>query len=288
MEKVKKLRSNSVVYCIIIYGILGLFAILCILPIINVLSLSFSGAQQQIILLPKRATLYSYKVVFQEVAYFRALGWSVVVAGGGSLFTATIMFFAAYPLSKAVCPLRRFFVIFFVITMLFSGGIVTNFLWFRQLGLLDTPWALIIPFGVQPYYLILFKSYFENIPQAIEEAAEIDGANKMDILIRIVVPMTVPAIITVMLFLIVANWNNYSRALYYLPTKHEYYPLAMFIQNYINGSAVNDYKGDLEKALHKDNIEAAMIILSMLPIVCAYPFFLRFFTKGVAVGAVKG
>ena len=110
----------------------------------------------------------------------------------------------------------------------------------------------------------------------------------MDILIRIVVPMTVPAIITVMLFLIVANWNNYSRALYYLPTKHEYYPLAMFIQNYINGSAVNDYKGDLEKALHKDNIEAAMIILSMLPIVCAYPFFLRFFTKGVAVGAVKG
>ena len=284
----KKIRENSLTFDIIAYGTLTLFVVLCLLPIIHVVSLSFSSAQMQAGLFPRKATMYSYKVVFANESYIKAFANSIFVTIGGTLFTGAITFFAAYPLSKANCPFRKTFMMFFIITMLFSGGVISNFLWFKQLGLLDGIFSLIIPFGVQTYYLILFKSYFEGIPDSIEEAAEIDGANKMTILIKVILPLCVPAIITVCLFLAVAYWNDYQRALYYLPTNHEAYPLAMYIQNYLNSSAINDYKEDLDKALHKDNIEAAMIILSMLPITCAYPFFTKYFAKGVAVGAVKG
>lgn len=283
-----KIRNNSLAFDIFAYGILTLFVVLCLLPIINVISLSFSGAQMQIILLPKKITLYSYSVVLSNSSFLKAFANSIFVTVVGTLFTGGVTFFAAYPLSKPNCPFRKTFMMFFIITMLFSGGVISNFLWFKELGLLDSTFSLILPFGVQTYYLILFKSYFEGIPDSIEEAAEIDGASKINILIQIVLPLCVPAIITVCLFLAVAYWNDYQRALYYLPTNHEAYPLAMYIQNYLNSSAINDYKEDLEKALHKDNIEAAMIILSMLPITCAYPFFTKYFSKGVAVGAVKG
>ena len=284
----KKIRDNSLTFDIIAYSILTLFVVLCLLPVIHVVALSFSEAQMQVGLLPKKITLYSYKVVLKNVSYIKAFANSIFVTVVGTLFTGAVTFFAAYPLSKDNCPFRKTFMLFFIITMLFSGGVISNFLWFKQLRLLDSGFALILPFGVQTYYLILFKSYFEGLPDSIEEAAEIDGASKITVLMRIVLPLCVPAIITVSLFLAVSYWNDYQRALYYLPTNHEAYPLAMFIQNYLNSSAINDYKEDLEKALHKDNIEAAMIILSMLPITCAYPFFTKYFSKGVAVGAVKG
>lgn len=280
--------NSTKIFNTIAYTILTLFSIACILPILNVIALSLSGAQIAVALLPKNTTLYSYYVVLSEIAFLRSMFWSAFITVVGSLFTATLMFFAAYPLSKERCPHRRVFMMFFIINMLFSGGVVANFLWFKQLGILDTPLALFLPFGVQAYYLILFKAYLEGIPESLEEAAEIDGATKMGILFRIIMPLSVPVIITVLLFLAVGNWNNYTHALYYLPTKHEYYPLSMYILNYIHGSAINDYRGDLKKALHKDNIEAAMIILSILPIIIPYPYLMKFFRKGVAVGAVKG
>ena len=275
------------VFMAIVYVFMTVFVLLCVIPIIHVLALSFSSAYMRVGLIPRGFRFYSYKKVFADSGFIAAFGMSLFVAAAGTAISLVVNFFAAYALSKPDLPFRRFFTIFFIVIMLFSGGIIPNFLWFKAIGIIDTPLVLLLPMAVQFYYIMLIATYFENIPQSVEDAARIDGANKMQLLWRIIVPMSVPIIITVGLYILVGYWNNYQLALYYLPTKVKYYPLSMFILNFINGSAINDYVGDIEKANHKHNIEAALIVLSMIPIILAYPFTLKYMAKGTSVGAVK-
>lgn len=274
-------------FSIFVHIFMTVFILLCVLPFIHVIALSFSGAGYAIGLIPHGVTLYSYNVVFEDSGFFQAFGMSLMVAVVGTLLSVLVNFLAAYALSKRDLPFRKFFNCFFVIIMLFSGGIIPNFLWFKIIGLVDTPIILILPMAVQFYYIMLMTTYLENLPQSIEDAACVDGAGKLTLLWFIILPMAVPIILTVVLYTLVGYWNNYQLALYYLPTRTEYYPLSMFILNFINGSAINDYVGDIEKANHKDNIEAALIVLSVIPIIISYPFSLKYIVKGSFVGAVK-
>ena len=288
MVKTKnRIRENRIFHVINVI-LLTLVAVICILPILNVIALSFSSAGYTVSLLPKGFTLYSYGVVLSDMSFYMALLMSVFTTVVGMALSVSVLFAAAFPLSKPDFPFRRGFMIFFIIIMLFSGGIVPNFLVVKMLGILNTPFALVFPSVIQVFNLILIKNYLESIPRELEESATIDGAGSVRVLVSILLPLSLPMVASVCLFTAVTYWNNYYNALLYLPNAHTLYPLPMYILNTINSSAIEDVLGDTKKALYKQNIESAMIVLSIIPIVAVYPFLLKFFVKGVMVGAVKG
>jgi len=283
-RKIKENRTFNTINAILLI----IFALICIIPFLNVIAKSFSSAGFTISLLPKGLTLYSYKTVLTEIAFYRAYAVSIGVTVLGTLLSVAVMFAAAYPLSKPDFPCRRGIMIFFIIVMLFSGGIVPNYLLVKTIGILDTPFALVLPSVVQVYHMILIKSYLESLPRELEESAKIDGATSLTILIKIILPLSGSMVATVCLFTGVVYWNNYFSALLYLPNNHTWYPLPMYILNLINSSGMNDILGDTKKVLHKENIQCATILLSLIPIILCYPMLLKHFTKGIMLGAVKG
>ncbi len=284
-NKTGKIKENRVFHAVN-YVLLVFIILLCLLPFLNVVSKSFSTYGETVVFLPVDATLYNYQFVFTNWPYFRAFFISIAVTVFGTLLSVAVMFSAAFALSKPSFPCRRGTMVFFIIIMLFSGGIVPNFFIVKSLGLLNTPFALIFPSVVQVYNLILLKNYLEGVPKEIEESAVIDGARNWQVMVYILLPVALPAVASVALFTAVNYWNNYFSALIYLPNADRFWPLAMYILNYINTSA--DVLGDQTLFLQKTYIEAAMIVVSIIPIVAVYPFVAKFFVKGVTVGSVKG
>lgn len=283
----KKLhKQEDVVFHVVNYILLAIIALACLVPFFNVIAKAFSEYGKTVVFWPQDFTWYNMKQVFTDVAYFRAFGISVLVMVLGTSLSVGIMFMAAYPLSKKDLPFRKGIMIFFMVVMLFSGGIVPNFFVMKMLGLLNNVAALILPSIVQVYNMILLKNNLEGIPAEIEESARIDGASNGRILVSILLPISLPSIASVALFTAVSYWNNYFSALIYLTSAENLYPLAMYILNRIN--SVPDVLGDPILFRQKTYIDSAMIIISILPIVCVYPFVLKFFVSGLTVGSVKG
>ncbi len=285
-KKVKYRIHDSTAFHIINVIVLVVTAFICVLPFLNVLATAFSTAGQQINFWPKGFTWFNVKEVLTDGGFWRALGVSLMVTVVGTSLSVLIMYAAAYALSKPDFPMRRGIMIFFVIVMIFSGGMVPNYIVVNALGLTRSPWALILPSVVQVYNMILIKSYLEGLPKELEESAKIDGANSLQIMFRVLIPASTPCVASVSMFTAVTFWNNYTSALLYLGTEEKWYPLSLYILNYIQSDpdVLNPTLANIQKA----NIEAAMIIFSILPILLIYPLVLKYFTKGVTVGSVKG
>lgn len=270
--------------------ILVLFMLFTLAPILNILATALNTHSQTVLFFPKKFDIFAVKTVLTEKNFYRAFAVTIAVTALGTLISVLAMAFAAYPLSKKDLPLRRTFMIYFFISMLFSGGMVPNYILMSTLRLTNTIFALILPSAVQVFHLILIKNFFEGLPEALEESARIDGANNLQILFRVIFPISVSMLVTVGLFTAVVYWNNYFNALMYISAAHsELYPMPYYIVNVTE--QFRDPNAAIvlgEKFKYEENIKAATIILSMLPIVCTYPFFLKYFTKGVVVGAVKG
>lgn len=278
--------KDSPVFAIVNIILLVIISLICFLPFLNVISVAISSAGFDINFTPKGATGFNFKYVFSDAAFWRALGVSFFVVIVGTIISVMVMFSAAYALSKKDFPFRKGIMVFFIITMVFSGGMVPNYIVVRELGLTGSPWALILPSVVQVYNLILIKNYLEGLPYELEESAGIDGANSLQVMFRILLPVSMPCVASVSLFTAVTFWNNYTSALLYLGTNEKWYPLSLYILNYIQTPP--DVLDTSMAAIQKGNIEAAMIITSIIPILLVYPFVLKYFTKGVTVGAVKG
>ena len=285
VKRNNKIRENRI-FNIINTIILVIISVICFVPFLNVISVALSSAGNDINFVPKGFTLFNFEYVFSDAGFWRAMGVSFLVVGLGTLLSVTVMFSAAYALSKRDFPGRKGLMVFFIIVMIFSGGMIPNYFVVRELGLTETPWALILPSVVQVYNLILIKSYLEGLPAELEESASIDGANNLQIMFQILLPMSMPCVASVSLFTAVTLWNNYTSALLYLGTEEKWYPLSLYILNYINlpPNTLSVAMQDIQK----DNIEAAMIVVSIIPILLVYPLVLKYFTKGVTVGAVKG
>ena len=291
MEKNLTVKHNNKIKENRVFNIINTFAlvvisVICFLPFLNVLSVALSTAGNDINFTPKGFTWFNFQYVFTDPGFWRAMGVSFLVVVCGTLLSVTVMFAAAYALSKPQFPMRKGLMVFFIIVMIFSGGMVPNYLVVSALGLTKTPWALILPSVVQVYNLILIKSYLEGLPGELEESASIDGANNLQIMFKILLPMSMPCVASVSLFTAVTLWNNYTSALLYLGTEEKWYPLSLYILNYIQ--LPPDSLSVAMKDMQKDNIEAAMIVVSIIPILLVYPLVLKYFTKGVTVGAVKG
>ena len=266
--------------------VLILTAFVCILPFFNVLSTALSAHGHDINFLPKDFNFFNIKYILADVGFWRALGVSLMVTVVGTVLSVLLMYSAAYALSKEDFPFRRGIMIFFIITMVFSAGMVPNYILVKTLGLTRTPWALILPSVVQVYNMILIKSYLEGVPKELEESAKIDGANALQTMFQVLVPVSLPCVASVSMFTAVSFWNNYTSALLYLGTEEKWYPLSLYILNYIQTDP--DVLNPTMENIQKSNIESAMVIFSILPILLVYPFVLKFFTKGVTVGSVKG
>lgn len=291
-EKSQRLKRNknrineSPVFNYINIVVLTLTAFVCVLPFLNVLATAFSTNGHDINFWPKGFTWFNFKTVFTDPGFWRSLGVSIMVTVCGTVLSVLVMYSAAYALSKPDFPFRRGIMIFFIIVMIFSAGMVPNYIVVNMLGLTRSPWALILPSVVQVYNLILIKSYLEGIPKELEESAKIDGASSLQTMFHVMIPASAPCVASVSMFTAVSFWNNYTSALLYLGTEEKWYPLSLYILNFIQSDP--DVLNPTLENLQKANIEAAMIICSILPILLVYPFVLKYFTKGVTVGSVKG
>lgn len=270
--------------------------LLCIIPFVHVIALSFSGSTAsmsgRVLLWPIDFTTRSYEYVTRTIAFVRSMLISferVLLALPLSMF---ITILSAYPLSKE--PLnfkwRSFYVWFFLITILFSGGLIPWYMVINKMGLINNIWALILPTAVPVFNIIILLNFFRGLPNELEEAALLDGAGHWVTLWKIFVPLSKPALATLTLFVMVSHWNSWFDGLI-LMNSPEKYPLQSYLQTLIvTRNLTNISRGDLDllKFVNERTSRAAQIILASLPILLVYPYLQRFFTKGIVLGSVKG
>lgn len=281
-----------------ILAILVLISLVCIFPILHTVAVSLSNKAAadagEVILWPVRFTVTSYTKLLNDQQFYHSFLNSVyrVLLGGAINFVLTILM--AFALSKETSEfrLRNVYMWVLVFTMLFNGGIVPWFMTIKQLGLLNTIWALVLPTGVNVFNVILLMNFFRGLPKELSEAASMDGAGPWYTMIRLYVPLSLPAIATVTLFSIVHHWNAFFDGLV-LMGKPENYPLQTYIQTLfvqLTGSVMTNMSPEqLAEALAVSNrtFNSAKIIVSMVPILVLYPFIQRYFVHGITLGSVK-
>jgi len=274
----------------------GLLAVsvLCVLPLVHVLAVSFSGAAAASANLvgfwPIEFTWDAYEKTVGNRNFVRSLGVSVIRTSAGTVLGMLTVLLVAYPLSKenAAFKGRSLYVWLFLFTMLFQAGMVPHYILIQRLGLLNSIWALILPSLVNVYNAILLLNFFRQVPKELEEAAWIDGAGHFRTLVSVYLPVSMPAIATLGLFTMVGHWNAWFDGLLYM-TRVENYPLATFLQTVIvqqDFSKLAARPEDLENIAQR-TIKSAQIFIGALPILVVYPFLQRYFVKGIVLGAVK-
>jgi putative aldouronate transport system permease protein len=272
--------------------------LLCLAPFINLLAISFSSsapvAAGRVYFWPVDFSVSSYEFALRGGKFFRALWVSVQRVVLGVSVNLILMVCAAYPLSKAKEKFmgRNYYMIFFVATMIISGGLIPTYLVVVRLGLLNSLWALILPGALPVSIMVILMNFIRQMPQDIEEAAMIDGAGVFRRLIKVMLPLLKPALATVGLFCMVGHWNDWFGGIIYMQSPRRY-PLQSYLQTLLISmeDLVRLAGTDYERLLSMINIRtgrAAQLFLGALPIMLVYPFLQKYFVKGLVIGSVKG
>ena len=285
--KIKSVRSD-IVFDVIKWIALILCVIFVVFPILNVISLSIVDGvyNTQVVFFPvwEGLTLQQFEWVLTNANFLAALKNSILYTVVATIGSNVLMAMTAYPLSKEDCPFKGPVMIFFIITMLFSAGIVPTFVWLRTLNLYNNIWCLILLSLNNVFNMLLYKTNFEGIPSEIEEAAMIDGASSLTLFYRIVIPMTLPVIASCVFFMIVSTWNSYGSAILFISDTDQM-PLAQFLYRLVTAT---EQSQDNYLVLNSENINAATIIISVIPILCVSPFIMNYMKSGLTIGSVKG
>ena len=293
IEKPQKIWTPPQIILVIV---IVLISLTCLLPFVNVAANSLSSKSAilagKVSFWPVGWDTNAYKAIFADPAMVRSMVFTVFITVVYTLFSMILTILMAYPLTKKRLKGRKFFNALALFTMYFSGGTIPIYLNIKQLGLLDTPWSLILPGMLSTYNMIILKSFFSALPGELEEAATIDGASDWRILLQIYLPLSLASLATLTLFYAVGKWNSFQDALYYIQTK-AYQPLQLKLYHIIKGSQAVDIAqmegGSQTLATEiSESIEPATIIFATLPILVVYPFVQRYFVSGVTIGAVKG
>jgi putative aldouronate transport system permease protein len=280
---------------------LTLISLLCVLPFVNLLAISFSSknavAMGQVTFLPVGFTLSSYKFITYNSAFLKALLVSIqrVILGVG--INLLLIVLTAYPLSKEKNEFRTrsIYSWFFVLTILFNGGLIPSYLVVRYTGIRDTIWALVLPGSLPVFSMLVVMNYMRNLPKELSEAAYIDGASHLQTLLRIILPVSTPTIATVALFAFVGHWNSWFDGLIYM-AKVDHYPLQTYLQTVVikpevfftNTRNVSQSLLTLLAVVDAHTSAAAQLFLGTIPILCVYPFLQKYFASGLVMGSVKG
>lgn len=287
--------AGRIVFQIANYTFLIAMAVLCLLPLVNVLaiSLSSSGAAiaGKVSLWPVEFTLKSYDFMFNKPEFMRSVLVTLQRVALGTPLSMLLTVMAAYPLSKNVnrFRFRTVYVWVFVFTILFSGGLVPWYMTIRDVGLIDSIWALVLPGAVPVFNIILLLNFFRGLPKDLEESAFIDGASHWTVLWKIYLPLSLPALATLVLFTVVGSWNAWFDGLI-LMNSPKNYPLSTYLQNIVVSQNLTTLTADQMKALAEISnrtVKSAQIFLAALPILLLYPFLQKYFVKGITIGAVK-
>ncbi|KOP66603.1 hypothetical protein AMS62_16200 [Bacillus sp. FJAT-18019] len=288
-------RSLGFKWFMVINSVIMLLLVAAILiPFLHLLSVSLSHSSAvvggKVGIWPKGFNLDAYVRVFEHpsiIVGFKNSIFQTVLGTTLSLFMLTI---CAYPLSKRMLKGRKLLILFIMFTMFFSGGLIPTYMLVKSLGLLDTIWAIVLPFSITPYYLLLMMTYFGGIPEEIEESAMLDGLGPFRILVKIVLPLSKPILAALTLFLIVYYWNNWFNSMIYLNNTDKH-PVMMIVRNIISGSELAGNAaavGDIGNSVSTASLKAAAIMSTTLPIMLIFPFTQKYFAKGVMIGSVKG
>ncbi|QYR21035.1 carbohydrate ABC transporter permease [Paenibacillus sp. sptzw28] len=284
-------RIFSVINQVLMIGL----SLLCVLPVLHTLAISFSSssaaAAGYVTLWPVEFTWKSYEFVIAKPEFLRAMCVTVLRVLLGVAINMLLTIIIAYPLSKEarVFRWRTVYVWFFVFTILFHGGLIPTYIVVKNLGLIDTIWALVLPGAVPVFNVILLLNFFRTLPKELEEAAAIDGAGHGTILWRLYVPLSLPALATVTLFTIVGHWNSWFDGLIYM-NRPEHYPLQSYLQTVViqnDLALLSSTDLELLQTISDRTTKAAQIFLAALPVLLVYPFLQRYFVKGIVVGSVK-
>lgn len=293
-----KTRANRIFHFVNIF-ILAVVSLLCVLPFINLLAISFSDsaavAAGAVGFTPVDFTLSAYEYALKGGKFIRALFISFERVFLGVGLNLILMVLTAYPLSKTRKKVagRNIYMVYFVITMLVSGGMIPTYLVVTGLGLKDTIWALILPGALPVYNMVILMNFMRGIPEEIEEAAAIDGASPFQILTRVLLPILKPALATVGLFCIVTHWNEWFSGMIYM-NNPDNYPLQTYLQSLLQNFEQllrTQSSQDIQALLAQMDARtgrAAQLFLGAIPVMVIYPFLQKYFTKGLVLGSVKG
>jgi putative aldouronate transport system permease protein len=277
---------------VFIYAVVLLSVLLCIVPLIHLVALSMSGREavlaHKVSFWPVNIDFNAYVSVFMDKSMQTSLVFSVLLTVGYTVFAMIGSILLAYPLSKATLPGRKGLMIFILIPMYFTGGIIPEYLWIKQLNLIDKPLALVLPILISTYNTIILRNFFLSIPDSLEESAALDGCSDMGVLLRIVLPLSTAAIATLSLFYAVTRWNSFADVRFYINST-ERYTLQMKLYQVVFNSTdtqVSMLEGG-RNAVLSETIKAAAIVFATVPIIVVYPFLQRYFVQGVMIGAVK-
>ncbi|MCI8694472.1 MAG: carbohydrate ABC transporter permease [Lachnospiraceae bacterium] len=294
-EVKSKIYIGSRTFDVVLYILMGLLSIVFIYPFLNVLAISFSGNSAivtgQVTFFPRDFILDGYEMLFEDENIFQAYWNTIVIAAGSVVFSLTLTSMMAYVLMIPDFVMKKPLSIYLLITMFFSGGMVPGYLLIRNLGLFNTIWALILPGAISAYNVFVYRAFYKGISLDLREAAKIDGASEFGILARIYVPLSKALYATFGMFCVVGVWNSYMPALLYIKDKDRQ-PIQMVLRRIVfaNGIGAMQNANDMinNGKLNYLNVQYACIIMTMGPILLAYPFVQKYFVKGMQVGAVKG
>ena len=275
--------------------LLILLSVLFAYPVLYVLFASLSDANKFIghmglLLKPLGTNLNSYRAVFQNPMILHGYGNTLIIVVVGVALSMVLTVLCAYVLSRKELALRRAFTFYVSFTMFFGGGLIPTYLTVKQLGLNGSLWALIIPGAMSVYNMIILRTSFEGIPESLVESAMLDGANHLQILNRIILPLSLPVLMVIMLYYAVGMWNSWFGAMIYIRDRAKY-PLQLILREILiqnDTSSMTMNVGMADTARVSETIQYAVIVVSTAPILVIYPFVQKFFTKGVMIGAVKG
>mgnify|MGYP002620588773 CR=1 FL=1 len=269
-------------------GIAVILIMIFIVPFLHVIASALSGPGTIVGIWPVKTDLYSLNYAIRDTAFLRSFLISILVTATGTILSILFMTMAAYPLSKPGMPFRRSMMIYFMICMLFTGGMAPKILLMNALKLNNTIAALIAPCLVNVVHLLLLKGFFEDVPAELEESAKLDGASNYTILFRIIVPVAAPMIATVVFSKMVEYWNNIETSILYITSNQSIYPLPMYIKNILNQNLMEIASNNPTLRSYWDHVKMAYILLSIIPILLPYPIIFKYIRNGVTMGAVKG
>jgi len=278
----------------LIIVLVALYAAACIVPFIHIIAGSFTTEaellRKDFVLIPTEYSLNAYRYVFSTDTLIRSLGVTIYLTVAGTILNVVFTALLAYPLARKDVGGRTFILKMVLFTMLFNGGMIPSFLLVKQLGLLNSLWSLMLPGLIGAFILIILKTFFQQMPDSIEESAKIDGANDLQILYKIILPLSLPGIATISLFYAVAHWNTFMQAVLYI-NNSELWPIQVLLRQIIlmsSGNIGDSSVMDEGSAPPAQTVKMAVIVVATVPILLVYPFLQKHFTKGVMLGSVKG
>lgn len=295
-----RLSTGDKVFHILIYASLIILGIVMFYPFWNSLVISFNEGRDTalggVTIWPRAFTLENYNVVFKDTRLLNSFWISVMRTVIGTILSVFVTSLLAYGMSKRDLQLRNYYMIFFIVTMFFSGGLIPTFLLVRNLGLMNTFWVMIIPGLISVYHMIIFRTFFSALPDGLEESAKIDGCSNYGIFFRIVVPISGPIIATIGLFTAVGHWNDWFTGAIYI-SKDELLPIQTLLRQIMNSNIMTEMSSgnaiamehiNRNRSITTKSLLMATMMVATIPIILTYPFLQKYFVKGVLIGSIKG